>query len=58
MSRAAQPFISTLDIGGSAVLLVDPIREKDLQLSVDPAPILTPARPFFRDVDHSEIQHF
>ena len=40
------------------MLLIDSIREKYFQLSVDPAPILTPARPFFCNVDHSEIQHF
>ena len=40
------------------MLPVDPIGEKDLQLSVDPAPVLTPSRPFFRDIDHCEIKHF
>ena len=34
-----------------------PVAVIDNQLSVDAAPVLTAASPFFRDVLHSQIQH-
>ena len=39
------------------MLFRDPVAVIDNQLSVDAAPILTTACPFFRDVLHSQIQH-
>ena len=35
-----------------------PVTVIDNQLSVDAAPVLTAASPFFRDVLHSQIKHF
>ena len=34
-----------------------PVAVVDHKLSVDAAPVLTAASPFFRDVLHSQIQH-
>ena len=39
------------------LLFRDPFPEENHQLSVDRAPVLSPARPFFRDVHHGEIEH-
>jgi hypothetical protein len=36
----------------------DPVGEVHLQLRVDGAPILAAASPFFRDIHHSQLQHF
>ena len=35
-----------------------PVAVVDYQLSVDAAPVLSATSPFFRDVLHSQIQHF
>ena len=35
-----------------------PVAIIDHKLSIDSAPVLTAASPFFRDVLHSQIQHF
>ena len=39
------------------VLFRYPVAVVDHKLSVDAAPVLTAASPFFRDVLHSQIQH-
>ena len=35
-----------------------PVAVVDHKLSIDAAPVLTATGPFFRDVLHSQIQHF
>ena len=56
---AAQPF--TLD--GQAVFCYCPLFRHPVgivhsQLDVDEGPVLTTAGPFYRDVQHDQIQHF
>ena len=48
----------TLDLRSWLVLIGHPILEINCQLCVNLAPILPAARPLFRDVQHSQIQHF
>ena len=46
------------DAALSAVLPGHSVSKEDRQLGVDQAPILSAASPLFRDVHHSQIQHF
>ncbi len=57
VSRAAKPFILTLDSRGRFLLLRDPVPEEYHQLRVDDAPVLAPACPLCGDIHHRQIQH-
>ncbi len=47
-----------LDIRPRRVLLGHTLGKVDGHLGVDQAPVLTPSAPFFRNIHHSQIQHF
>lgn len=48
----------TLDLRSHGVLIRHPIFKVDCQLRMDHAPILPPACPFLRDIDHGKVPHF
>ena len=51
------PFISTLDIPVCSQSIRHTARIEHDQLRVDHVPFLPPARPFFRNIHHGQIQH-
>ena len=47
----------TLKLPDRTVLIRYPVRKVDSQLRIDDAPVLSPARPLLRNVNHGQVQH-
>ena len=58
MSRAAEPVHLALGIRHQPVSLGHALGKVEGHLGVDQAPVLPPSGPLFRNIHHSQIQHF
>ena len=61
--KRGEGAVQPLPLGGQAVFCYCPLFRHPVgivhsQLDVDDGPVLTTAGPFFRDVQHDQIQHF